>query len=256
MSEKHTYFNCDYEEIFEYNSDCDIVELLFDDYEDDHHYDENNLTPTVFEQWWWESKTKANTSLKPPKQLPKEVPPVHFTSSFNKTFTWAHFADEEEDYMTIIGRVPVKRIKVIEFGTKKKCNYAFNFKSKTTNRLPVPQNKLCFSITKGVECPHYSCKYIHHYSHIESCKFEDECKYVSKVDERLYLSKDGKCNKRHLFESVESYLLRLSIEIKNCSFLVLRVSPQVHSDHKILETVLKSAQECKLKSLIWRKITL
>jgi hypothetical protein len=140
-------------------------------------------------------------------------------------------------------------------GTKKKRNYAF-----TSKKVAKPiqsksiQNQFCFSITKGIECPHYSCTYIHNFSQIESCKFQDECKFARKVDDELYIrDNNGKCTKRHMYESVESYLLRLEIKIYNCTSLVLQVRPDVHSDCNILRCILESAKACRIAPLIWQK---
>ncbi len=46
-----------------------------------------------------------------------------------------------------------------------------------------------------------------------------------------------------MYESIESYLLRLEIPIYNCTSLVLQVNPHVHSDCNILRRVLESAKK-------------
>ncbi len=63
----------------------------------------------------------------------------------------------------------------------------------------------------------------------------------------------AKCLKRHMYESIESYLLRLEIPIYNCTSLVLQVNPHVHSDCNILRRVLESAKNCRVAPLIWQK---
>ncbi len=57
-------------------------------------------------------------------------------------------------------------------------------------------NQLCLSITKGIECPHYSCTYIHNYSQIEHGQYNNQCRFALQVDDELYLrNNNGKCLK-------------------------------------------------------------
>jgi hypothetical protein len=227
--------------------------------EDVTEYDENNLIPTCFSKWF-DAKIASGRKIIPiPLQLPKENKkkiPSH-------PLKWAEFTNEEEieNTMVVIGKIPNTKRKISENnGTKKKRNYAFTAK-KTQHKKPglQVQNQFCFSITKGIECPHYSCTYIHHYSQIETCKYNDQCRFAFKVDDELYIrNNNGRCTKRHVFECIESYLLRLEIKIYNCTFLVLKINPEIHTDSNILKQVLESAKNCRVSSLIWlkKKITI
>jgi hypothetical protein len=202
--------------------------------------------------------------------------------------------EEIESTMVVIGRIPInmrRRSAMVRgdksgekstlstkdikpTGTNKKRNYAFASKKPVIQQetrlllehrkkiaVPVtkppakpPQNQFCFSITKGIECPHYSCTYIHHYSQIEECNFKNECKFALKVDDELYIrNNNGRCTKRHVYESIESYLLRLEIKIYNCTSLVLKVRSETHSDPNILRRILESAKSCCVSSLVWQK---
>ncbi len=77
-----------------------------------------------------------------------------------------------------------------------------------------------------------------YYSQIEHCQYNNQCRFALQVDDELYLrNNNGKCLKRHMYESIESYLLRLEIPIYNCTSLVLQVNPHVHSDCNILRRV-------------------
>lgn len=231
-------------------------------------YDENNPTPTCFSRWFDTQKYHYHGKIPLPIQLPKEdkkQPKQH-------PLKWAKFTDETEieSTMVVIGKIPLTRIKrnvtsneaggwkettAKNEGTKKKRNYAFTtYKNKKITKPKPIQNQLCFSITKGIECPHYSCTYIHNYSQIEHCQYNNQCRFVLQVDDELYLqNNNGKCLKRHLYESIESYLLRLEIPIYNCTSLVLQVNPHVHSDCNILRRVLESAKNCRVAPLIWQK---
>ncbi len=199
-----------------------------------------------------------------PLQLPKEdkkQPKQH-------PLKWAKFTDETEieSTMVVIGKIPLTRKRnvtnesqsaasneVIIEGTKKKRNYAFTTYKNKSKKITKP-NQLCLSITKGIECPHYSCTYIHNYSQIEHCQYNNQCRFALQVDDELYLrNNNGKCLKRHMYESIESYLLRLEIPIYNCTSLVLQVNPHVHSDCNILRRVLESAKNCRVAPLIWQK---
>lgn len=233
----------------EFEEECDAV------------YDENNLVPTSFSKWYDLKISRSSRMVPLPVQLPKDDKKKYTTTSH--PLKWAKFTNEEEieSTMVVIGRIPMSRRKVStavvvdekKSGTKKKRNYAFTSK-KVAKPTQSIQNQFCFSITKGIECPHYSCTYIHNFSQIESCKFQDECKFARKVDDELYIrDNNGKCTKRHMYESVESYLLRLEIKIYNCTSLVLQVRPDVHSDCNILRCILESAKACRIAPLIWQK---
>lgn len=227
-------------------------------------YDENNPTPTCFSRWYDTQKYHYHGKIPLPIQLPKEdkkQPKQH-------PLKWAKFTDETEieSTMVVIGKIPLTRKRnvtnesqsaasneVIIEGTKKKRNYAFTTYKNKSKKITKP-NQLCLSITKGIECPHYSCTYIHNYSQIEHCQYNNQCRFALQVDDELYLrNNNGKCLKRHMYESIESYLLRLEIPISNCTSLVLQVNPHVHSDCNILRRVLESAKNCRVAPLIWQK---
>jgi hypothetical protein len=240
----------------EFEEECDAVEC-------DAVYDENNLVPTSFSKWYDLKISRSSRMVPLPVQLPKDdnIGQRKKYTTTSHPLKWAKFTNEEEieSTMVVIGRIPMTRRKVStavvvdeKSGTKKKRNYAFT--SKKVAKPIQSQNQFCFSITKGIECPHYSCTYIHNFSQIESCKFQDECKFARKVDDELYIrDNNGKCTKRHMYESVESYLLRLEIKIYNCTSLVLQVRPDVHSDCNILRCILESAKACRIAPLIWQK---
>ncbi len=222
------------------------------------------LHPTCFSRWYDIQKYYYHGTIPLPIQLPKEdkkQPKQH-------PLKWAKFTDETEieSTMVVIGKIPLTRKRnvtnesqsaasneVIIEGTKKKRNYAFTTYKNKSKKITKP-NQLCLSITKGIECPHYSCTYIHNYSQIEHCQYNNQCRFALQVDDELYLrNNNGKCLKRHMYESIESYLLRLEIPIYNCTSLVLQVNPHVHSDCNILRRVLESAKNCRVAPLIWQK---
>jgi Putative zinc finger protein len=249
-------------------------------------YDENNPAPTCFSKWF-DAKMSRIRTAPPPVQLPKgEIK----TPTADHPLKWAKFTNEAEieSTMVVIGRIPITRRRLHSsisehngepiVGTKKKRNFAFGssknpikmsdavssvFSSRHRGAASaivkpqvVKQNQFCFSITKGIECPHYSCTYIHHYSQIEECKYKEECRFALKVDDKLYIrnpEKNGRCTKRHAYECVESYLLRLEIKIYNCTYIVLKVKSDIHSDCNVLRRVLESAKKCCVSQLIWQQ---
>lgn len=249
----------DVEEMWNEDSQCEDEEF-FDEVDlnidDDFIYDEDDLTPTSFEKRF---KTK--------KQIIGPIIPIIQEEvkqpGLNSHLKWARFTDESTDSnpMIVVGKILGPRqlsIPKQEIGTKKKRSYAFSQKKQP--QLPlVKKSQFCFSITKGIECPHYNCLYVHHYSAMEECKFKDQCKFALKVDDGLYVKNPeggkGKCTKRHLNECVESYILRLGIKINNCTSVILRVSPEIFGNSEVLRQVLENSKACQINQMIWQKRT-
>lgn len=112
--------------------------------------------------------------------------------------------------------------------------------------------KFCLSITKGVKCPNYLCRYAHHYNQIEKCTNMAKCK-VEKIFDDFYINNPSvtfRCLFRHQNECIESYILRLELVITSCKQLVVELPKEVINDY--LERLLIKAKKCLLDKIIFK----
>ncbi|CCV02471.1 hypothetical protein IIV31_099R [Armadillidium vulgare iridescent virus] len=260
-----------------------------DEIEDDlkfGEYNELDPAPTWFEAMQKHRAQKNifmqpanNRVLRPVQILPSPSP---YSSQPKTESKWAFFSEEKEQKtgMVVIGRIKKRKPTPIveKIGSAKKRNFSYGKKpAKQTAKelygrnMTLSKNHFCVSITKGVECPHYSCTYIHHFSQLEDCPFKEGCKFVSKIetgppcsvykstehDRQIYVAAEGcveegvvvhKCLKKHPGECVESYLLRLQIKIFDKTQLVLNIQEPALKDN--LKNLLESSKACGLEKLV------
>ena len=98
---------------------------------------------------------------------------------------------------------------------KEQRNKAFDIlsdKNKIENKLN--RTKMCFSVSKGIVCPHKNCRFAHNKEQlvIANCLFRD-CRFVKKDEKNFFtnVSKTKICNYKHHNETLDNYYKRVQI---------------------------------------------
>lgn len=123
--------------------------------------------------------------------------------------------EEEEEWFE------VKQKKLNEKEERNKAFDILSDKNKIDSKLN--RTKICFSVSKGIKCPHTNCRFAHSKEQlmIASCLFKD-CRFVKKNKQNLFtnVSKTKICNYKHTNESLENYYSRAGI---NDSFSIRKL---------------------------------